>query len=133
MDKPTQPKMTMIIINLNNRFIPSTDPHLIAGWGGLKWRQRNQQPASVNPAVARFRHPTCFTLSTRTTIEATFQRIASMFVHMDLRLNLEYARNGKLLKREMPTTEAIAQGIASMLCAHGPEVEWRICTVWEDA
>ncbi|GJU72754.1 GIGANTEA-like protein [Tanacetum coccineum] len=88
MDKPTQPKMTMIIINLNNRFIP--------------------------------RHPTCFTLSTRTTIEATVQRIASMV-----------CAHGP--EREMPTTEAIAQGIASMLCAHGPEVEWRICTVWEDA
>ncbi|PWA34214.1 gigantea [Artemisia annua] len=37
----------------------------------------------------------------------------------------------------MPTTkatiEATAQGIASMLCAHGPEVEWRICTIWEVA
>ncbi|XP_022976905.1 protein GIGANTEA-like isoform X3 [Cucurbita maxima] len=31
------------------------------------------------------------------------------------------------------TTEATAQGIASMLCAHGPEVEWRICTIWEAA
>ncbi|XP_077245767.1 protein GIGANTEA-like isoform X2 [Tasmannia lanceolata] len=29
--------------------------------------------------------------------------------------------------------EATAQGIASMLCAHGPEVEWRICTIWEVA
>ncbi|KAK4800641.1 hypothetical protein SAY86_021128 [Trapa natans] len=29
------------------------------------------------------------------------------------------------------TIEATAQGIASMLCAHGPEVEWRICTIWE--
>ncbi|XP_047178036.1 protein GIGANTEA-like isoform X2 [Vigna umbellata] len=29
--------------------------------------------------------------------------------------------------------EATAQGIASMLCAHGPEVEWRICTIWEAA
>ncbi|KAF5725655.1 protein GIGANTEA [Tripterygium wilfordii] len=29
--------------------------------------------------------------------------------------------------------EATAQGIASMLCAHGPEVEWRICTLWEAA
>jgi len=40
-------------------------------------------------------------------------------------------------QREMPTTEATieatAQGIASMLCAHGPEVEWRICTIWEAA
>ncbi|CAO2834123.1 unnamed protein product [Amaranthus hypochondriacus] len=38
---------------------------------------------------------------------------------------------------EMPaaeaTIEATAQGIASMLCAHGPEVEWRICTIWEAA
>ncbi|OVA10620.1 GIGANTEA [Macleaya cordata] len=33
----------------------------------------------------------------------------------------------------MATTEATAQGIASMLCAHGPEVEWRICTIWEAA
>ncbi|KAJ0960372.1 hypothetical protein J5N97_001789 [Dioscorea zingiberensis] len=31
------------------------------------------------------------------------------------------------------TTEATAQGIASMLCAHGPDVEWRICTIWEAA
>lgn len=40
-------------------------------------------------------------------------------------------------QREMPTIEATieatAQGIASMLCAHGPEVEWRICTIWEAA
>ncbi|XP_074280315.1 protein GIGANTEA isoform X2 [Silene latifolia] len=31
------------------------------------------------------------------------------------------------------TIEATAQGVASMLCAHGPEVEWRICTIWEAA
>ncbi|KAG7016401.1 Protein GIGANTEA, partial [Cucurbita argyrosperma subsp. argyrosperma] len=31
------------------------------------------------------------------------------------------------------TIEATAQGIASMLCAHGLEVEWRICTIWEAA
>ncbi|MQM13986.1 hypothetical protein Taro_046914 [Colocasia esculenta] len=31
------------------------------------------------------------------------------------------------------TMETTAQGIASMLCAHGPEVEWRICTIWEAA
>ncbi|KAK4742201.1 hypothetical protein SAY87_000202 [Trapa incisa] len=31
------------------------------------------------------------------------------------------------------TIEATAQGIASMLCAHGPEVEWRICTIWDAA
>ncbi|XP_010268583.1 PREDICTED: protein GIGANTEA-like isoform X1 [Nelumbo nucifera] len=31
------------------------------------------------------------------------------------------------------TIEATAQGIASMFCAHGPEVEWRICTIWEAA
>ncbi|XP_010261025.1 PREDICTED: protein GIGANTEA-like isoform X2 [Nelumbo nucifera] len=31
------------------------------------------------------------------------------------------------------TIEATAQGIASMFCAHGPEVEWRICTIWEVA
>ncbi|CAN4116431.1 unnamed protein product [Withania somnifera] len=41
------------------------------------------------------------------------------------------------LRREVPgaeaTVEATAQGIASMLCAHGPEVEWRICTIWEAA
>ncbi|XP_075511707.1 protein GIGANTEA-like isoform X2 [Primulina tabacum] len=40
-------------------------------------------------------------------------------------------------QREIPaaeaTIEATAQGIASMLCAHGPEVEWRICTIWEAA
>ncbi|CAI9754428.1 unnamed protein product [Fraxinus pennsylvanica] len=40
-------------------------------------------------------------------------------------------------QRELPATEATveatAQGIASMLCAHGPEVEWRICTIWEAA
>nr|AMR58260.1 gigantea [Oncidium hybrid cultivar] len=38
---------------------------------------------------------------------------------------------------EFPSTEAsieaTAQGIASMLCAHGPDVEWRICTIWEAA
>ncbi|CAN4118105.1 unnamed protein product [Withania somnifera] len=42
-----------------------------------------------------------------------------------------------LFRREVPATEATveatAQGIASMLCAHGPEVEWRICTIWEAA
>ncbi|KAK9165726.1 hypothetical protein Scep_000917 [Stephania cephalantha] len=31
------------------------------------------------------------------------------------------------------TLEATAQGIASMFCAHGPEVEWRICIIWEAA
>ncbi|CAM8999478.1 unnamed protein product [Rhodiola kirilowii] len=31
------------------------------------------------------------------------------------------------------TIDATAQGIASMLCANGPEVEWRICTIWEAA
>ncbi|KAF6157827.1 hypothetical protein GIB67_003727 [Kingdonia uniflora] len=31
------------------------------------------------------------------------------------------------------TVDATAQGIASMFCAHGPEVEWRICTIWEAA
>ncbi|KAG6491659.1 hypothetical protein ZIOFF_046595 [Zingiber officinale] len=31
------------------------------------------------------------------------------------------------------TIEATAQGIASMLCTHGPDVEWRICTIWEAA
>ncbi|KAL2334961.1 hypothetical protein Fmac_016174 [Flemingia macrophylla] len=31
------------------------------------------------------------------------------------------------------TIDATAQGIASMLCAHGSEVEWRICTIWEAA
>ncbi|KAM0062684.1 hypothetical protein Hdeb2414_s0003g00082641 [Helianthus debilis subsp. tardiflorus] len=40
-------------------------------------------------------------------------------------------------QRQMPaaeaTIEATAQGIASMLCSHGPEVEWRICTIWEAA
>lgn len=40
-------------------------------------------------------------------------------------------------QKEIPaaeaTVEATAQGIASMLCAHGPEVEWRICTIWEAA
>ncbi|XP_071703338.1 protein GIGANTEA-like isoform X2 [Rutidosis leptorrhynchoides] len=40
-------------------------------------------------------------------------------------------------QREIPTSEATieatAQGIAWMLCAHGPEVEWRICTIWEAA
>lgn len=40
-------------------------------------------------------------------------------------------------QRQLPvaeaTIEATAQGIASMLCAHGPEVEWRICTIWEAA
>ncbi|KAM7514654.1 hypothetical protein LguiA_004237 [Lonicera macranthoides] len=40
-------------------------------------------------------------------------------------------------QRDMPTAEttmeATAQGIASLLCAHGPEVEWRICTIWEAA
>ncbi|KAI5409217.1 hypothetical protein KIW84_054858 [Lathyrus oleraceus] len=28
---------------------------------------------------------------------------------------------------------ATAQGVASILCAHGPEVERRICTIWEAA
>ncbi|KAL5703593.1 hypothetical protein ACHQM5_022122 [Ranunculus cassubicifolius] len=31
------------------------------------------------------------------------------------------------------TIDATAQGIASMFCAHGPEVEWRICIIWEAA
>ncbi|OVA01438.1 GIGANTEA [Macleaya cordata] len=31
------------------------------------------------------------------------------------------------------TIEATAQGIVSMFCSHGPEVEWRICTIWEAA
>ncbi|KAF8705782.1 hypothetical protein HU200_030987 [Digitaria exilis] len=31
------------------------------------------------------------------------------------------------------TIDATAQGIASLLCAHGPDVEWRICTIWEAA
>ncbi|XP_078439369.1 gigantea protein (GI) [Wolffia australiana] len=31
------------------------------------------------------------------------------------------------------TMEATAQGIASLLCAHGPDVEWRVCTIWEAA
>ncbi|CAN6455939.1 unnamed protein product [Victoria cruziana] len=31
------------------------------------------------------------------------------------------------------TIEATAQGIASLFCVHGPEVEWRICTIWEAA
>ncbi|XP_043697326.1 protein GIGANTEA-like [Telopea speciosissima] len=31
------------------------------------------------------------------------------------------------------TIEATAQGIASMFCSHGPEVEWRICIIWEAA
>ncbi|KAG8045893.1 hypothetical protein GUJ93_ZPchr0008g12975 [Zizania palustris] len=38
---------------------------------------------------------------------------------------------------DVPTSEATidatAQGIASLLCAHGPDVEWRICTIWEAA
>ncbi|KAL2519874.1 Protein GIGANTEA [Forsythia ovata] len=45
--------------------------------------------------------------------------------------------SSKQKQRELPaaeaTVEATAQGIASMLCAHGPEVEWRICTLWEAA
>lgn len=42
--------------------------------------------------------------------------------------------NRKLYQlREMPTAEATAQGIASMLCAHGLEVEWRLCMIWETA
>lgn len=52
------------------------------------------------------------------------------FVFTDRSLNLAD-------QREMPTAEttieATAQGIASLLCAHGPEVEWRICTIWEAA
>lgn len=39
----------------------------------------------------------------------------------------------KEVSTEEATIEATAQGIASMLCAHGPEVEWRICTIWEAA
>uniref|UniRef100_A0ACD5VMQ8 Uncharacterized protein n=1 Tax=Avena sativa TaxID=4498 RepID=A0ACD5VMQ8_AVESA len=31
------------------------------------------------------------------------------------------------------TIDATAQGIASLLCAHGSDVEWRICTIWEAA
>ncbi|XP_076947914.1 protein GIGANTEA-like [Bidens hawaiensis] len=39
----------------------------------------------------------------------------------------------RLMPASEATIEATAQGIASMLCAHGPEVEWRICTIWEAA
>nr|ACY30446.1 gigantea-like protein [Liriodendron tulipifera] len=39
----------------------------------------------------------------------------------------------KQIESARSTIEATAQGIASMLCAHGPEVEWRICTIWEAA
>ncbi|CAA0807049.1 Protein GIGANTEA [Striga hermonthica] len=48
-----------------------------------------------------------------------------------------YISSDRKQQRELPaaeaTVEATAQGIASMLCAHGPEVEWRICTIWEAA
>ncbi|KAH6782454.1 gigantea protein [Perilla frutescens var. frutescens] len=48
-----------------------------------------------------------------------------------------YISSERKQQRELPaaeaTVEATAQGIASMLCAHGPEVEWRICTIWEAA
>ncbi|KAK4483981.1 hypothetical protein RD792_011193 [Penstemon davidsonii] len=48
-----------------------------------------------------------------------------------------YTSSERKQQREVPgeeaTVEATAQGIASMLCAHGPEVEWRICTIWEAA
>ncbi|KAK6138828.1 hypothetical protein DH2020_027432 [Rehmannia glutinosa] len=48
-----------------------------------------------------------------------------------------YISSQRKQQRELPaaeaTVEATAQGIASMLCAHGPEVEWRICTIWEAA
>ncbi|KAI3459965.1 hypothetical protein Pfo_016628 [Paulownia fortunei] len=48
-----------------------------------------------------------------------------------------YISSERKQQRDLPaaeaTVEATAQGIASMLCAHGPEVEWRICTIWEAA
>ncbi|KAL8058300.1 hypothetical protein ABFX02_03G009300 [Erythranthe guttata] len=47
-----------------------------------------------------------------------------------------YISSERKQQKELPaeaTVEATAQGIASMLCAHGPEVEWRICTIWEAA
>ncbi|KAG8377292.1 hypothetical protein BUALT_Bualt08G0014100 [Buddleja alternifolia] len=44
-----------------------------------------------------------------------------------------YISSERKQQRELPAAEATAQGIASMLCAHGPEVEWRICTIWEAA
>nr|ALE99275.1 gigantea [Annona squamosa] len=48
-----------------------------------------------------------------------------------------YISFNKKQQKDVPadeaTIEATAQGIASMLCAHGPEVEWRICTIWEAA
>ncbi|XP_042396674.1 protein GIGANTEA-like isoform X1 [Zingiber officinale] len=48
-----------------------------------------------------------------------------------------YISSNKKQVLEVPTseasTEATAQGIATMLCAHGPDVEWRICTIWEAA
>ncbi|XP_075516756.1 protein GIGANTEA-like [Primulina tabacum] len=54
--------------------------------------------------------------------------------HKSLGCNISSDRKQQ---REVPaaeaTVEATAQGIASMLCAHGPEVEWRICTIWEAA
>ncbi|KAH7297848.1 hypothetical protein KP509_25G015300 [Ceratopteris richardii] len=31
------------------------------------------------------------------------------------------------------TEEATARGIASLMCDHGPDVEWQICTLWEAA
>lgn len=42
-------------------------------------------------------------------------------------------KNQKEAPAAEATIEATAQGIASMLCGHGPEVEWRICTIWEAA
>ncbi|XP_058074830.1 protein GIGANTEA-like isoform X2 [Magnolia sinica] len=44
-----------------------------------------------------------------------------------------FYRKQKEVPADEATIEATAQGIASMLCAHGPEVEWRICTIWEAA
>lgn len=52
-------------------------------------------------------------------------------------MNLKTFSNISFIQIEVPaaeaTIEATAQGIASMLCAHGPDVEWRICTIWEAA
>ncbi|MCO5608286.1 hypothetical protein L7F22_062492 [Adiantum nelumboides] len=42
-------------------------------------------------------------------------------------------RKQMVLAAAKATEEATARGIASLMCDHGPDVEWQICTLWEAA
>eukprot|EP00250_Pteridium_aquilinum_P013017 c21079_g1_i1 orf=657-4169(-) len=48
--------------------------------------------------------------------------------------NLETSIRGEMVySAGKSTEEATARGIASLMCDHGPDVEWQICTLWEAA